>query len=313
MRLIFAIFGFNRAQSPASDGIELSREFSWSWDIENNCGPRPQGPMYPAPSPDSSGTHQDPGECDIVQDALYVHNYKCRTKCQEEPEKEVTLFCNCFIQIGPVRKVKQCEWDYTFDESCPPVKAFNQFDWECDPRRESNNNCEAGQYPELEAAEAENNSGIPTGVGAFGGNNVGLGPFTGFNPLSNFFNRARSDGSGDEAFVFDEKFQLGDGTQHPLLALGENSRPIIIAPQMTQEVGDITAGGHHSQWWDAKNGLESNETEPAGNFRSGYEHDGQVIKDQEIQIRILEEKVKSLKTLVKLRFTIKNARYKKNG
>ena len=45
---------------------------------------------------------------------------------QEEPEKEVTLFCNCFIQIGPVRKVKQCEWDYTFDESCPPVKAFNQ-------------------------------------------------------------------------------------------------------------------------------------------------------------------------------------------
>ena len=113
------------------------------------------------------------------------------------------------------------------------------------------------------------------------------------------------DGSGDEAFVFDEKFQLGDGTQHPLLALGENSRPIIIAPQMTQEVGDITAGGHHSQWWDAKNGLESNETEPSGNFRSGYEHDGQVIKDQEIQIRILEEKVKSLKTLVKLRFTIK--------
>ena len=37
MRLIFAIFGFNRAQSPASDGIELSREFSWSWDIENVC------------------------------------------------------------------------------------------------------------------------------------------------------------------------------------------------------------------------------------------------------------------------------------
>ena len=37
MRLIFAIFGFNRAQTPASEGIELSREFSWSWDIENVC------------------------------------------------------------------------------------------------------------------------------------------------------------------------------------------------------------------------------------------------------------------------------------
>ena len=30
-------------------------------------------------------------------------------------------------------------------------------------------------------------------MGAFGGNNVGLGPgFGGFNPLANFFNRARS-------------------------------------------------------------------------------------------------------------------------
>ena len=68
-----------------------------------------------------------------------------------------------------------------------------KFDWECDPRRESNNNCEAGQYPELEAAELENNNGVPTGVGAFGGNNVGIGPgFGGFNPLANFFNRARS-------------------------------------------------------------------------------------------------------------------------
>ena len=37
MRLILAIFGFNRAQTPASEGIELSREFSWSWDIENVC------------------------------------------------------------------------------------------------------------------------------------------------------------------------------------------------------------------------------------------------------------------------------------
>lgn len=124
--------------------IELKAAFEWNWDLTNNCGPKPQGPQYPAPPSDSNGTYATAGNCDIVTNQTYVYNYKCETTCQMEPTKTIELICNCFFKVGPVKQVIPCKWQYEDDEVCPEVPESAQYDWECDPRLET---CKEGQYP----------------------------------------------------------------------------------------------------------------------------------------------------------------------
>ena len=96
-----------------------------------NCGPRPKGLKYPAPTGSNRGPDK-PNECDVLADALYIAGYSCNASCEADQSLTVQLFCSCYVQMGPLQFIKQCEWEYRDTQRCPTETS--QFDWECDPR-----------------------------------------------------------------------------------------------------------------------------------------------------------------------------------
>lgn len=118
--------------------IEATSEFVW--DIENNCGPRPQGPLYPVPPENATGmpvdSFDEAVECDVIYNATYIQNYQCSALCQMDAEKTVTLRCECQEPVGFLYTVKQCEWEWVDGKQCPEVPKLQQHDWECDPRED---------------------------------------------------------------------------------------------------------------------------------------------------------------------------------
>jgi len=127
------------AQSWNNQRVELEAKSSLTWDMTNNCGVRPQGPMYPFP-PESKNSTLRAAHCDIVPDGRYIRGYKCETKCQMS-DQPVKISCDCFTRLGYALVVKPCEWKMS--RKCPDVPQYIQFDWECDPRVE---NCAENQY-----------------------------------------------------------------------------------------------------------------------------------------------------------------------
>merc|ERR1712025_342523 len=61
-------------------------------------------------------------------------------------KKSVILECNCMFEFGVIASIVPCKWKIRNSESCPEVPKEQQFDWECDPRREK---CPQEQYPEF--------------------------------------------------------------------------------------------------------------------------------------------------------------------
>jgi len=123
---------------------EVSKDLKFGWDLENNCGPRPQGPRYPQPPTESIGHPAENISCDIMKDAQYISGYKCKAPCQADLELTVEINCNCHTSMGPLQFIKQCEWEFVDGKRCPNLKALQkEFDWECDPRV---HNCPTPQY-----------------------------------------------------------------------------------------------------------------------------------------------------------------------
>ena len=50
------------------------------------------------------------------------------TFLQTDAAKTVTLTCDCFDVIGPIKKVKDCEWKWADDNVCPEVPIDEQVD-----------------------------------------------------------------------------------------------------------------------------------------------------------------------------------------
>lgn len=145
-----------------AQNVFLAVDYASKWDQENNCGFRPQGPMYPAP--EKIDENQSPMissgvECNIVGDGEYVFSYKCSSPCQTDAAKTVTLTCDCFDVIGPIKKVKDCEWKWADDNVCPEVPIDEQYDWECNP---NNDTCKEGQYPSEETTTTTAKSAATT-------------------------------------------------------------------------------------------------------------------------------------------------------
>lgn len=128
---------------------EASKNISMIWNHENNCGPRPNGLMYPRPRV-STGDFTDNHECDIMDNAYYVSGYRCRAPCQAAPDTQVVLVCNCHEEMGKIHFVKQCTWEFPLGE-CPAVpESAPKFDWECNPLTQD---CTQGQYPPTDQSD----------------------------------------------------------------------------------------------------------------------------------------------------------------
>jgi len=126
---------------------EVSKDLKFGWDLQNNCGPRPQGPRYPQPPAASTGNPAENAFCDIMLDAQYISGYKCKAPCQADLEQTVEINCNCHTSMGPLQFIKQCEWEFVDGKRCPKLKTLQkEFDWECDPRI---HNCPSPQYRSL--------------------------------------------------------------------------------------------------------------------------------------------------------------------
>jgi len=267
--------------------IELKVDFEWDWNMENTCGPRPQGPKYPYPGEPlaQNGTVPPASKCDIIADDKYIFNYHCAAPCQTDPAIEVELSCNCFFQVGPVRNVVPCEWQWKDDVQCPEVPAEDQFDWTCDPRSTS---CPEGQYEKPEEPDV-------------------LGQISNF--FSNFWRSGRSgpgalgpgpDGPGsnpdDEALIYAPHWDVTNET-NPVIPLSSHGRPIIISPILTQTIGDISHMGAkepqiHSAPGDTLGHLDVNGT------RIVYLH-AEEDEKKDLKITQMTEKIHSLKSIIK--------------
>lgn len=289
MRLTFFYVSGTLFQSTAADDdsnnlIELKVDFEWDWNMENTCGPRPQGPKYPYPGEPlaQNGTVPLAAKCDIIADDKYIFNYHCKAPCQTDPAIEVELSCNCFFQVGPVRNVVPCEWQWKDDVQCPEVPAEDQFDWTCDPRSKS---CPEGQY--IKPAPLLSGDGF--------------GQFTNF--FSNFWRAGRS-GPGalgpnpeeEDALIYAPHWDATNET-NPVIPLSSHGRPIIISPILTQTIGDIShMGGKepqiHSAPGDSLGHLDVNGT------RIVYLH-AEEDEKKDMKITQMTEKIHSLKSIIK--------------
>jgi len=247
-------------------GSSVTALLDWNWDMENTCGPRPQGPAYPMPPVDSNGTYIEPLECDIIQDTNYLFDYKCTSKCQMDPAKTVTLKCNCFFQVGPVNQVVPCKWEFEHSEKCPEVPLEEQFDWECDPRE--GHQCKPGQYPgmeliadnETDAVTPEDNSVLNTtlAVEDLGG-------------ISNQLLLALTQGLSNNQNGSQNPNQIPQ-TSNPLLSSllagmlpmqqpampFQAQQPFIFSPTFTQSVGDVSAANDHEHGHRSDSDLSTN-------------------------------------------------------
>jgi len=132
--------------------LELKKQrIGFQWNLKNNCGPRPSGPIYPHPPLNTNHNPQLPMHCDMIYDDLYVQGYKCNTTCQAVPEQEIQVECDCLRRIMGLTFPQPCKWVYKTMEGeksdgCPAVpESMPQYDWQCDPR---NGTCAEGQYGE---------------------------------------------------------------------------------------------------------------------------------------------------------------------
>jgi len=132
--------------------LELKKQrIGFQWNLKNNCGARPSGPIYPHPPLNTNHNPQLPMHCDMIYDDLYVQGYKCNTTCQAVPEQEVQVECDCLRRIMGLTFPQPCKWVYKTMEGeksdgCPAVpESMPQYDWQCDPR---NGTCAEGQYGE---------------------------------------------------------------------------------------------------------------------------------------------------------------------
>merc|ERR1712176_221620 len=55
---------------------EVAKNIAMHWNINNNCGRRPQGLRYPLPD-NSTGNYLDNIECDIMENTRYISGYQC--------------------------------------------------------------------------------------------------------------------------------------------------------------------------------------------------------------------------------------------
>ena len=53
-----------------------------------NCGPRPQGPLYPIPL--GSGDPHENQDCDVIKNSTYISAYKCSGQCQMDRRESFT-------------------------------------------------------------------------------------------------------------------------------------------------------------------------------------------------------------------------------
>ena len=89
-------------------------EYKLRFDFNNlkfqNCGPRPQGPLYPSPPKNSTGDYYSTEKCDIIEDANYSYWYECNTVCQEKLWKflEFYHFWTFFNQFL-IKKLSFCK------------------------------------------------------------------------------------------------------------------------------------------------------------------------------------------------------------
>jgi len=139
---------------------EVSKDLKFGWDLQNNCGPRPQGPRYPQPPAASTGDPAENASCDIMRDAQYISGYKCKAPCQADLEQTVEINCNCHTSMGPLQFIKQCEWEFVDGKRCPKLKALQkEFDWECDPRV---HNCPSPQYRPVQKSQEHAKKILPS-------------------------------------------------------------------------------------------------------------------------------------------------------
>ena len=70
-----------------------------------NCGPRPQGNIYPVP--EGEGDPYENVQCDVVNNATYISGYTCPGKCQADPSRGLKL-----IQLNMQAKNVQVVYFY---------------------------------------------------------------------------------------------------------------------------------------------------------------------------------------------------------
>jgi len=150
MKMKFVILGLisSVVSLPA---LELKKQrIGFKWNLKNNCGPRPTGPIWPHPPLNTNHNPQLPMHCDMLHEDLYVQGYACNTTCQAEPEVQVQVQCDCLRRVMGLTFPQPCKWVTKTMEGnstdCASVPAtLPQFDWQCDPRNET---CADGQYGE---------------------------------------------------------------------------------------------------------------------------------------------------------------------
>lgn len=191
-------------------------------------------------------------------------------------EQTVTLICECFFKVGPVKQVIPCTWQYKDDESCPEVPLSAQYDWECDPR---DGPCKDGQYPPEEKED-------PDGV--------------------------NSTNPGGNPFSWTDQYNLGSNA-NPFASFPRpgGGGPIIISPVMTQTIGNINASGGPGSNLRPHSPADFNMNNYDGHTHQNGDHDEEPqtsttatnnaseIQKKNLLIAETKEKLRSLKSLLR--------------